>query len=128
MPRQHFLIRFDLRSIVLTPEVIKWKVIVFLRRWFFINNFCEMCVAKIKMTPLCLSHRAGSECVVSDLDRSISKFNLSSGQVKVRSRSDQDPSGSISTSSEPGRRAKSFVTICASLSPSCRYLLAKNEL
>ena len=51
-----------------------------------------------------------------------------SGQVKVMSRSDHDPSRLTFTSSEASRRAKSFGTICASLSPFCRDLLAKNGL
>ena len=45
-------------------------------------------------------------------------------QAKVRSW----PSRSICISSDAARRAKSLGTICASLSPSCRDLLAKNGL
>ena len=69
----------------------------------------------------------GSNYTLFDLERAISKIDLRSCQVKVRSRSDHDPSRSICTSSEAGRRAKSFGTICASISPSCCEFLAKTD-
>ena len=62
------------------------------------------------------------------VERPISKFDLRSGQVKVRSTSGHDRSRSIRISSEAAWRAKSFGTICTSLSPSCRDLLAKTGL
>ena len=52
--------------------------------------------------------------------------NLTSDQV--RSRSGHDPSRSKCISSEAPWRAKSFGTICASISLSCRDLLVKNGL
>ena len=58
-----------------------------------------------KMTPLCSSRRTESNHVLFDLDRSISKFDLGSGQVKIRPRSDHDLSRSICTSSEAVRPA-----------------------
>ena len=93
----------------------------FSRRWFFIDNFSDIRDTKIKMTPSCLACRAGSKHVPLDLERSISKFD-------IRTRSGHDRSGSICISFEAAWRAKSFGTICASLSPSCRDLLAKNGL
>ena len=47
---------------------------------------------------------------------------------QVRSRSGHDPRRSIRISSEASWRDKSFGTICPSLSPFCRELLAKNGL
>ena len=83
---------------------------------------------KTKMKPSCSPRRTGSEHVLSDLERSISKFDIWSGQVKVRSRSDHDPNRSVCTYSKAARRAKLFGAICASLPPSCRDLLTKNAL
>ena len=94
-------------------------------RRFFISSFFYR-ETKIKMTPSCSPCRAGSEHVLFDLERLISKSDLRSGQVKVRSRSDHDPRRSICTSFEAARRAKPFGTICTPLSQSCRDLLAKN--
>ena len=51
------------------------------------------------------------------VERPISKFDLRSGQVKVRSTSGHDRSRSIRISSEAAWRAESFGTICTSLSP-----------
>ena len=93
--------------------------------WFFINNFFDMRDTKIKMTASSSPCQAASKHVLFDIERSIWKFDLRSGQVKVRSRSDHDPSRSLCTFSEAARRAKSFGTIFASLFSSCRDLLAK---
>ena len=86
------------------------------------------------------SRWAGSQHVLFDFERSISKSDLRSGQVRsrsgqvkvrsgeIRSRSGHDPSRSICISSEVSWRDKSFGAICASLSPFCRELLAKKRL
>ena len=78
---------------------------------------------KIKMTPSCSPRRVRNMYFLTLKGQF---ENLASGQVRLRS--DHDPGRSICTSSIAARRAKSFGTICASLSPSRRDLLAKNEL
>lgn len=49
------------------------------------NNFFDNRDTKIKKAPSCCARREGSENVPFDLERSISKNDLRSGQVKVRS-------------------------------------------
>ena len=49
------------------------------------NNFFDDRDTKIKKAPSCCARREGSENVPFDLERSISKNDLRSGQVKVRS-------------------------------------------
>ena len=65
---------------VLAPEVIKWKVS---QSWFSTANFFDMRDMKIKMTPSFSPRRAGSEHVLFDLESSISKSDLRSGQGQV---------------------------------------------
>ena len=67
--------------------------------WFFIYNFFDMGDTKIKMALSYSPHQAGSKhvLVLFDHERSILKFDLRSGQVKVRSRSNHDSSRSICT-------------------------------
>ena len=98
------------------------------RRWIFINNFFDMGKYENKNDTIGFASSSRFETCTFKLERSIGKFDLRSGQVKVRSKSDHDTSRSICTSSEVVRRAKSFGTICVSLSPSYRDLLAKNGL
>ena len=50
------------------------------RRWFFIDDLLDMRDMKMKMTPSCSPRRAGLEHVLFDLERSISKSDLRSGQ------------------------------------------------
>ena len=93
----------------------------FTRRRFFINNFFGVRYENENGTIVfALSNRF--EICNFDLERSISKSDLS----QVSSWSGHDPSRSIYISFEEASRAKSFGTICASLSPFCRELLAKN--
>ena len=96
---------------------------------FFINNFFDMGDTTITMTPSFSPCQSGSKMYFLTLKSlfEIWKFDLRSGHVKVRSRSYHDPSRSICTP-EAARLAKSFGTICASPSPSCHDLLAKNGL
>ena len=79
---QVFFIRFYLSLTSLAPEVINCNFL-FLAEMFFIDFF--MRYMKMKMTPSCLSLQAGSDHVLFDLERSISKSYLRSGEVKVRS-------------------------------------------
>ena len=74
------------------------------------------------------ARRDGLKHVLFDFERSISKSDLRSGQLKVRSRSGRDLSKSICISSEAFWWDKSFGTIRASLSPLYRELLAKKWL
>ena len=79
------------------------------------------------MTPSCSPRQAGPKHALFDLERSISKFDLRSGQgqimIQVRS---------ICKSSEVVNmqllRVQSFGTICAPLASSWSDLLAKNRL
>ena len=95
-------------------------------RRFFINNFFDIKDTKIKLTTSCSPRRAGSKIYFFILKGQFQNFT--SGQVKVRPRSDHDPSRSICTSPLAVWWAKPFGTICASQSPSCPDLLAKNGL
>ena len=116
-----FLIRFNLSSIVLASEVVKWRIVFFHGDCCLLITFFDMGDTKMKMTTPCLPRQVGSKHVLFNVERFIWKFDL-------RSRSDHDPSRTICTSSEATRRAKSLGTIYASPSPSCRDLLAKNGL
>ena len=58
----------------------------FLRRWFFID-FVKYGKHDNKMTPSSLTHRAGPEHVLFDPERTISQFDLRSGQGRVKVRS-----------------------------------------
>ena len=60
------------------------KICRFSLRWFFIDNLFDG-DAKVKMTPSRLPRRAVLEHVIFNLEMSISKFDLRSGQVKVSS-------------------------------------------
>ena len=71
------------------------------------------------MTPSCFPRWAGSKHVILTWKVSFKIW------PQVRSRSGHDPNKSICKSSEADWQVKSFGTICASLSPSCRELLAK---
>ena len=51
-----------------------------------------MCDTKMKMAPSCSPRQAGSKHALFYLEMSIWKFDLRSGQVKFRSKSDNDPS------------------------------------
>ena len=73
------------------------------------------------------ARREGSKHVLFDFEGSISKVDLRSGQVKVKSRSDHDPSKSIFISSEASWWDKSYDTIRASLFPFFRELLEKKR-
>ena len=64
----------------------------FSRRWFFIDNFFDMRDMKIKRISSCWPRRAGSKPAVFDLERSISKSDHRSGQVRSRSGHDQSRS------------------------------------
>ena len=97
-----------------------------LSRTYFLLIVFYMRDTKMKMTLSFLPLRASTEPVLFDLERSISKFDLRSGQD--RSRSGHHPSRSICISSEAASRARSLGTIRASLSPSCHDLLATNGL
>ena len=74
---------FEQSSIILAPEVIKLNIIVFFTGMFFINNFFDMRDTKMKMTPSCSPGRAGSIHVLFDLEGSISKFDLRSGEGQI---------------------------------------------
>ena len=100
--------------------------VFFSRKWSFMNNFFDMGDTKIKITPPCSPRQAGSKYVLFYLERSISKFDLRSGQVKVRSWPKLDQYAHCLKRLDGPRQ--SFGTICASLSPSCRDLLSKNCL
>ena len=93
------------------------------RRCFSLITFDMRAMTNKKMTPSCSPRQAGPKHALFDLERSISKFDLRSGQgqimIQVRS---------ICKSSEAARRVKSFGTICAPLSSSCRDFLAKRRL
>ena len=119
-----------LRSIVLAPEVIKWKIDVFHGDGFSSVTILiwEIRKSKWHYRVHCSPRQAGSKHVLFKVERSIWKFDPRSGQVMVRSTSDHDLSRSVCTSFEAARQAKPLGTICASLSPSCRDLLAKNGL
>ena len=80
-----FFLRFDLRSIVLDPEVIKEKIIGFRGDGFSFITFFDNRDTKMSLVPSCSACRDGSENVSFDIEKSISKFDLGSGQVKVRS-------------------------------------------
>ena len=55
------------------------------RRWFVIDNFFDMKYMKMKVTSSCSPCRSGSEYILFSLERSISKSDLTSGQVNFRS-------------------------------------------
>ena len=82
---------------------------------------------KIKGTPLCSPHQAGSKHVLLDLGQF---ENLTSGQVRSGQGQSMTQICQYThyTSSEAAQRAKSFGTICASLSPSCRDLLVEKRI
>ena len=54
----------------------------FSRKWFFTDNFLGM--KDTGKASLCLAYRAGSKHLLFDFESLISKFDLRSGQVKVR--------------------------------------------
>ena len=80
---------------------------------------------KIKMTPSCSARQDRSKNLLFNLKRSISKFDLRSGQVQVMVHVGHYV---YWISSEPSWRAKTFGTICAPLPPSCHELLTKRGL
>ena len=105
---------------------MKWKKISYFTEMFFIYNFFTWEIRKKWHHRVRLVKPVGN--MLFDLEKSIWKFGLKSDQVKVSSTSVHDPSGSICRSSEAVRRAKSFGTICVSLSPFYCELLTKNGL
>ena len=50
---------------------------------FLFNSFFDMRGTKTKMTPSCSPFQAGSNHVCFDIERSISKFDLGSGQGQI---------------------------------------------
>ena len=69
------------------------------RRFFFLFFFAMGDTIK-EIMPSYWPRRAGSKNVLFDLEKSISEFDLRSGQVKVRSRSGHERSMSMCLSSE----------------------------
>ena len=63
--------------------MIKWNIIVFHRNDFSLITFWYGRYEK--MVPSCSPRRAGPKYLLFDLERSIWKFDLRSGQVKGRS-------------------------------------------
>ena len=124
MLQWRFSIRFDLRSTSFGSRGHQMKNYRFHGDGFSLITFVDVRDMKIKMRPPCLECRAGSKYVLFDLGRPMSKFDLRSGQVKVRSRPGHNRR-SVCIYSEATWWAKSFGTIFASLSPSCREFLAK---
>ena len=100
------------------------KKILFSRKCFFTDFYFHCTYMKMKMPWSCSPRRAGSKHVLIDFERP--NQNLTTGQVM--SRSGRDSSMSICISFEATWQDKSFATICVSLSPSCRDLLANNVL
>ena len=82
----------------------------FSRRWFFIHYLFGVRDMKMKTTPSCLPRRTDSENVLFDLERSISKSDLRSGQVRLRS--DHNPSRSICISWSDHNPSRSICISC----------------
>ena len=70
----------------------------FSRRWLFIDNFFDM--KNTENDSIVFSSSNRFEICIFDIERLIPKFDLRSGQVKVRSRSGQDRSRPICISPE----------------------------
>ena len=112
MPRWRFSIRFDLMSSS-NEKISFFTEMIF--HWYFLyerheNKYDTIVVGSSSRFETC-----------AFWPRKVS-FRI---WPRVRARSGHDRSRSICIASKTAWRAESFGTICASLSPSCRKLLAK---
>ena len=76
-------IGFELKSVYKVLEVIKGQNSILCENSFSWINIKVFKLETIILTSMCFARRAGSKHILDDLDRSISKFDLRSSQVKV---------------------------------------------
>ena len=133
--RHHLYPFFTIWSKVLAREIIKWQNSGFSRSWSSLITFWyERYENKNDTIVFALSSRFGKCTFLPWKVNFKTRPRVGKCQVKLIMPSKKTPfrhihpSKSICISSEAARRTKSFDTICVSLSPSGRGLLAKNGL